>query len=60
MDTNQEASVIDARFEFEAEYLVTGRSLLLFELVLDQAYSEARGVPYVVDPPTPQVEEEVA
>ncbi len=60
VDTNQEDSATDARFEFEAEYLVTGRSLLLFELVLDKAYSEARGLPYVVDPPTAAVEEELA
>ena len=58
VDTNQENSIVDSRFEFEAEYLVTGRSLLLFELVLDQAYSEARGVPYVIDPPTAEIDEE--
>jgi len=45
VDTNQDGSPDGTQFEFNAEYIVTGRSLLLFELVLDGAYGEARGVP---------------
>ena len=43
IDTNQAEPPPPGQFEFEAEYVVTGRSLLLFELVLDKAYTEARG-----------------
>ena len=43
IDTNQEGKPGDERLGFGMEYLVTGRSLLLFELVLDHAYMEARG-----------------
>ncbi len=42
IDTNQEDGPDDTRFGFGTEYVVTGRSLLLFELVLDRAYSEAK------------------
>jgi isoamylase len=44
IDTNQEGDPESTRFEFETEYVVTGRSLLMFELVLDKEYAEARGV----------------
>ena len=43
VDTNQEGTPGQGRFEFGSEYVVTGRSFLLFELILDKAYSEARG-----------------
>ena len=43
IDTNLEGDPDDARFDFGADYIVTGRSLVLFELVLDRAYVEARG-----------------
>ena len=43
VDTNQEETPDDTRFGFETEYVVTGRSLLLFELVLDKEYTVARG-----------------
>ena len=42
IDTNQTNEPDDTRFEFDTEYVVTGRSLLLFELVLDKAYTEVR------------------
>ncbi len=42
VDTNQVGAPEHKRFEFETDYVVTGRSLLLFELVLDSAYTEAR------------------
>ena len=42
IDTNQDGDPADGRYEFGADYIVTGRSLLLFELVLDKAYTEAR------------------
>ena len=44
VDTNQEGTPEQTRFEFGSYYVVTGRSFLLFELLLDSAYSEARGV----------------
>jgi len=44
VDTNQNHAPDGTQFEFGAEYIVTGRSLLLFELVLDSAYTEARGI----------------
>jgi len=43
-DTNQDHMPGGTPFEFGTEYIVTGRSLLLFELVLDGAYTEARGI----------------
>ncbi len=42
IDTNLEDDADLPRVEFGTEYIVTGRSLLLFELVLDKAYIEAR------------------
>ena len=42
IDTNQDGRPDGTRFEFDAEYVATGRSLLLFELILDRAYLEAR------------------
>ena len=42
VDTNQEGVPDDTRFEFETEYVTTGRSLLLFELALDKEYTVAR------------------
>jgi len=44
VDTNQNHAPDGTQFEFGAEYIVTGRSLLLFELVLDSAYTEACGI----------------
>jgi len=44
IDTNQENGPDATQFEFGTEYMVTGRSLLLFELLLDSAYTEARGI----------------
>jgi glycogen operon protein len=44
IDTNQDGDPDETHFEFDAEYIATGRSLLLFELVLDRAYTEARGI----------------
>jgi len=44
IDTNQEDGPNGTKFEFGTEYIVTGRSMLLFELVLDSAYTEARGI----------------
>jgi len=44
IDTNQEDGPNGMKFEFGADYIVTGRSMLLFELVLDSAYTEARGI----------------
>ena len=44
IDTNQEGAPGTDPFEFGAEYIVTGRSLVMFELVLDKAYNEARGL----------------
>ena len=40
IDTNVEEAPGD-RFEFDTEYQITGRSLVLFELVLDKEYGEA-------------------
>jgi isoamylase len=42
VDTNQPELEDAPRFEFDSEYLVTGRSLLLFNLQLDRSYAEAR------------------
>ncbi len=42
IDTNQDVDPDETRFEFGSEYIVTGRSLLMFELVLDKEYAEAR------------------
>ena len=44
IDTNQEGDPDDTQFAFDAEYIVTGRSLLLLELVIDKEYAEARAV----------------
>jgi isoamylase len=44
IDTNQHERPTATDFAFDAEYVVTGRSLLLFELVLDKAYNEARRI----------------
>ena len=44
VDTNQDGSPDAAQHEFGTQYIVTGRSLLLFELLLDKAYTEARGI----------------
>jgi len=44
IDTNQNGDPDETHFDFDAEYIATGRSLLLFELVLDRAYTEARGI----------------
>ena len=44
IDTNQEDGPNGTQFAFGTEYIVTGRSMLLFELVLDSAYTEARGI----------------
>ena len=52
IDTNQEGEPPADRFDFGAEYVVTGRSLLLFELVLDKEYAQARGT----GPQRPMVE----
>ncbi len=52
IDTNQEGEPAHARFEFGTDYVVTGRSLLLFELVLDKEYAEARSAA----PPRPIVD----
>ena len=43
IDTNQVGEPDAERLAFGTEYRVTGRSLLLFELVLDKEYAEARG-----------------
>ncbi len=45
IDTNLEEDGGGPRLEFGAEYIATGRSLLLFELVLDKEYTEARRTP---------------
>jgi len=42
IDTNQLDSEDDPTFEFASSYEVTGRSLLLFELVMDRSYATAR------------------
>ncbi len=42
IDTNQADREEEPRFEFETDYEVTGRSLLLFELILDPSYLTAR------------------
>ena len=42
IDTNQEGDPDDTQFAFESEYVVTGRSLLLLELVIDKEYADAR------------------
>jgi glycogen operon protein len=42
IDTNLEGEPGSERFAFGAEYIVTGRSLLMLELVLDVAYGEVR------------------
>ncbi len=53
IDTNQEGDPDATRFDFESEYIVTGRSLLMMELVLDKEYAQARtaGPVQVVDIP---------
>ena len=42
IDTNQEVDPDQTRFAFGSDYIVTGRSMLLFELVLDKEYLDAR------------------
>ncbi len=42
IDTNQLDHVEEPTFEFGASYTVTGRSVLLFELVMDPDYATAR------------------
>jgi len=42
VDTNQLGHVEEPTFEFESDYDVTGRSVLLFELVMDPDYATAR------------------
>ena len=42
IDTNQLDHVEEPTFEFGASYTVTGRSILLFELVMDPDYATAR------------------
>ncbi len=42
IDTNQADLEGEPRFEFDTDYQVTGRSLLLFELILDPSYLTAR------------------
>ena len=42
IDTNLAGAPEDTRFEFEVDYVATGRSLLLFELVLDKEYLDAQ------------------
>ncbi len=41
IDTNQTGQPDDARYEFGDDYIVTGRSLLLFELILAKEYVDA-------------------
>ena len=41
VDTNLTGNPDDTRFDFEAEYIATGRSLLMFELVRDKEYVAA-------------------
>ncbi len=42
IDTNLSDDPDDCRHEFGSEYVVTGRSLLMLELVLDREYAQAR------------------
>ena len=42
IDTNVEDEPDGRAFKFDEDYVATGRSLLLFELLLDKAYLEAR------------------
>ena len=42
IDTNDPEHEDEATFEFATDYQVTGRSLLLFELVMDPSYATAR------------------
>ena len=42
IDTNQLDHAEEPTFEFDASYTVTGRSILLFELVMDPDYATAR------------------
>ncbi len=42
IDTNQDERPDSTGFDFDTDYVVTGRSMLMFELVLDKAYTEAR------------------
>ncbi len=41
IDTNLSAAPDDTRYEFDADYIATGRSLLMFELILDKEYVSA-------------------
>ena len=43
IDTNLDGNPDDTRFDFEAEYIATGRSLLMFELVLGQGICPGEG-----------------
>ncbi len=58
IDTNQPDLEDAPKFEFDSDYLVTGRSLLLFNLELDRSYAQARAAnpassrPGVAQPPS--------
>ena len=43
IDTNLAEDPDDVHHQFDSEYVVTGRSLLMLELVLDREYAQARG-----------------
>jgi glycogen operon protein len=52
IDTNLNEQPNGVRYEFEADYVATGRSLVLFELILDKAYAEARSERRISAPKT--------
>ena len=54
IDTNQISKPEAEYFEFETDYIVTGRSLLMFELVLDKEYAEVRVTSPKPRPTTPK------
>ncbi len=45
IDTNLADTPDGTRFEFDVDYVATGRSLLMFELLLDKEYVSANVSP---------------
>ena len=54
IDTNVSDDPDDVHHQFGSEYIVTGRSMLMLELVLDREYAHARGLASPGAPSTSQ------